>query len=163
MATKNTKSCQSTTFGEIKNQLVFISHDQNTPELINLEEMYKIFNSKPEIDFDETIKRNVAQSKVSELSEKIDNWQLDKTINAFNIVPIIVNKLKDNSLQVIDGKSRILALYKSQADDFQLSLTILDDWSIIDTVKLYIDLHQNYTRLTKSKIYNDLFWNRREH
>lgn len=145
-----------TTFSEIKNKLTFISHSENKPEFIDLAKAYQELNSEQK-----SMSERILLNKVNALSEQIDSWQQNKQQNAFNIVPIIVNRLKDNSLQVIDGKARLLALYKSQADDFSLNITILDNWSIVDTVTLYIDLHQQ-TRVTKTKVFNDLFWSRKK-
>lgn len=144
------------TFGDIKNKIVFISHTNNQPEIIDLAKAYQQISTNPR-----TERERVLLNKVNALSDHIGNWQQNKKQNAFNIVPIIVNQSKDDSLQVIDGKARLLALYKSQADDFSLNVTILDNWSIVDTVTLYIDLHQQ-TRVTKTKVFNDLFWSRKK-
>lgn len=143
------------TFGEMKNKIVFISHANNQPEIIDLAKAYRELNSEQK-----SMQESILLNKVNALSDHIGNWQQNKKQNALNIVPIIVNKSKDDTLQVIDGKSRLLALYKSQADNFSLNITILDNWSIIKTVELYIDLHQQ-TRVTKAKVFNDLFWSRK--
>ena len=144
------------TFGKIKNKIVFISHVNNQPEIIDLAKAYQEISTSPRTQNQHDA---VLLNKVNTLSEEIDKWQQKE--NALNIVPVIVNKSKDDSLQVIDGKSRLLALYKSQADNFSLNITILDNWPIIKTVELYIDLHQQ-TRVTKEKVFNDLFWSRKE-
>lgn len=141
-----------TTFKEIKNKLTFISHDANhQPHIDNLEEKLQRLEDNPNFEDRRTL------INLNRLIE-IKMWEPSEKENALNILPIVLNQQEDGSLQVVDGKTRLLSLYKAGADNFKLNVKILDHWKIKDTVNLYVDLNAQHKQLTKKQVYDSLCW-----
>lgn len=141
-----------TTFGEIKNKLTFISHDANhQPHLDNLAEKLQRLEDNPNFEERVTI---INLNKLIELKM----WEPSEKENALNMLPIVLNQQEADSLQVVDGKTRLLSLYKAGADNFKLNVKILDHWKIKDTINLYVGLNAHYKKLTKKQVSDSLCW-----
>lgn len=139
-------------FAEIKNKLTFISHDDNNqPHMDNIAEKLQRLEDNPDFTDRITI---INLNKLIEMKM----WEPSEKENALNILPIVLNQQEDGSLQVVDGKTRLLSLYKAKADNFKLNVKILDHWKIKDTINLYVDLNAQYKQLTKKRVYDSLCW-----